>query len=144
MPLKEIRLYLERDWLTLYLKDTWYLWCQNSKNQQLIDILACYSANKPSFQNPTKGILKDGSLAESQARVSRCCRFLLFWHHNYQVSLKFTYGPTSDTNTVNILVSRGEPAARYSHFFQTLWIQSDQLLAFIHPDWFVLVFGIHM
>ena len=29
----------------------------------------------------------EGLLAELQARMSRDCRFLLFWHHNYQVSL---------------------------------------------------------
>ncbi len=28
----------------------------------------------------------EGLLAELQARMSRDCRFLLFWHHNYQVS----------------------------------------------------------
>ncbi len=27
---------------------------KNSKNQQLLEILACNSANKPSFQNQTK------------------------------------------------------------------------------------------
>ncbi len=30
---------------------------------------------------------KDGLLAELQATTSKSCRFLLFWHHNYQVSL---------------------------------------------------------
>ena len=33
------------------------------------------------------GIWKDGLLTELQARTSRDCRFLLFLHHNYQVSL---------------------------------------------------------
>ncbi len=33
------------------------------------------------------GFWKDGLLAKIQARTSRSCRFLLFLHHNYQVSL---------------------------------------------------------
>ena len=35
------------------------------------------------------GFWKDGLLAEIQARMSRSCRFLLFLHHNYQVSLRW-------------------------------------------------------
>ena len=34
-------------------QDTWYLWGKNSENMQLLDVLVCNSANKPSFQNPT-------------------------------------------------------------------------------------------
>ncbi len=30
---------------------------------------------------------KDGLLTESQARMSRGCRLLLFWHHSYEVTL---------------------------------------------------------
>ncbi len=30
---------------------------------------------------------KDGLLTELQAKMSRGCRFLLFWHHNYWVTL---------------------------------------------------------
>ncbi len=33
------------------------------------------------------GFWKDGLLTELQARTSKSCRFLLFWHHSYQVSL---------------------------------------------------------
>ncbi len=32
-------------------------------------------------------ILKNGLLAELEGRTSRSCRYLLFWHHKYQVSL---------------------------------------------------------
>ncbi len=37
-------------------KDTCYLWGKNSKNPQLLDILACNSANNPSFW---KGFLSE-------------------------------------------------------------------------------------
>ncbi len=37
-----------------WFKDTCYAWCKKQQNLQLLDILACNSANKPSFQNPTK------------------------------------------------------------------------------------------
>ncbi len=33
------------------------------------------------------GFWKDGLLTEVQAKMSRSCRSLLFWHHNYQVTL---------------------------------------------------------
>ena len=88
---------------------------------QPLDVLACNSANKQSFQNLTKNpfaqcsldvksvvtsmehwlkrlfvrFLKDGLLAELEARVPRSCRVLLFWHHNYQVSLNNIYLPLS-------------------------------------------------
>ncbi len=79
----------------------WYhlkvTWCQNSKNLLSLDILACNSAKKSSFQNSTKhlfaqcsidvGFWKDGLLAELQAKMYRGCRFLLFWHHSYEVTL---------------------------------------------------------
>ncbi len=69
-------------------KVTWYMW---GKNMQLLDVLFCNSANKPSFQNPTKGLFLDFEkmiyLAELQVRMSRYCRFLLFSPHKYQVSL---------------------------------------------------------
>ena len=42
------------NWISGQFKGTWYLWGKNSKNMQLLDILAYNSANKPSFQNPTK------------------------------------------------------------------------------------------
>ncbi len=65
---------------------------------QCLDVLACNSANKPSFQNLQKGLFaqrsldgKDGLLAELQAKMSRGCRFLLFWHHSYEVTLRFSY-----------------------------------------------------
>ena len=75
--------------------------------QKIAKIWACNSANKPSFQNPTKKNKTKKNcirvkLAELQARMSRGCRFWLFLHHNYQVSLtknpsKLTYivGPKS-------------------------------------------------
>ncbi len=47
-----------------------------AKDLQPVDILACNSANK------------DGLLTELQAPMSRKCRFLLFFHHNYQVFLR--------------------------------------------------------
>ncbi len=74
-----------------------------AKNLRPLDILACNSANKPSFTLPTdhftvaehlkcsigqKGFVafwKDGLLAELPAWMSRGCIFL---HHNYQVSLR--------------------------------------------------------
>ena len=34
------------------------------------------------------GFLKDGILTELQAKMSTSCRFLIFWHHNYQVTLR--------------------------------------------------------
>ncbi len=36
---------------------------------------------------------KDGLLTELQAQMSRGCIFLLFWHHNYQVTLNLSYWP---------------------------------------------------
>ncbi len=84
-------------------KDTSYLhvW---GKNMQLLDVSVCNSANKPSFQNPTKSHFAQSSIygksavsgfekivyliAELQVRTSRSCRFLLFLPHKYQVSLK--------------------------------------------------------
>ncbi len=47
---------------------------------QLLDILVCNLANKPSFQ-------KMVILAELQVKMSRSCRFLLFLTHKYQVTL---------------------------------------------------------
>ncbi len=38
-------------------------------------------------KRPFVGFWKDGLLIELQARTSKSCRFLLFLHHNYQVSL---------------------------------------------------------
>ena len=49
-------------------------WCQNSRTLQPLDVFACN--------------WKDGLLAELQAKISRGCRFLLFWHHSYEVTLK--------------------------------------------------------
>ncbi len=60
------------------IKDTRYLWGKNSKQMQLLDVLACNSANK------------DGLLAELQTRMSRSCWFLLFSPLKYQVSLMQT------------------------------------------------------
>ncbi len=34
------------------------------------------------------GFWKDGLSAELQAKMSRGCRFLLFWHHSYEVTLR--------------------------------------------------------
>ena len=41
------------------------------------------------WNSSNSGHWKDGLLAEIWARMSRSCRFLLFLHHNYQVSLTF-------------------------------------------------------
>ncbi len=49
----------EKPWKTVWIKYTWYVWGQNSKNRQLLDILACNSANDPSFQNQENGFLTD-------------------------------------------------------------------------------------
>ncbi len=38
----------------LIFKDTWYLWAKSSGNMQLLDVLVSNSADKSSFQNPTK------------------------------------------------------------------------------------------
>ncbi len=46
----------------LTFKDTCYLWGKNSKNPQLLDILACNSANNPSFWNLTKSLSAQCSL----------------------------------------------------------------------------------
>ncbi len=58
---------------SLNVKDTWYLWGKNSENMQLLDVLVCNTANKPSFQNLTKShfvrFWKGGLLAELQARM---------------------------------------------------------------------------
>ncbi len=35
------------------------------------------------------GFWKDGLSTELQAKMSRGCKFLLFWHHNYQVTLRW-------------------------------------------------------
>ena len=40
---------------------------------------------------------KDSLLAELRAKMSRGCRFLLFWHHSYKVTLKWS-------NNINIPV----------------------------------------
>ncbi len=40
---------------------------------------------------PIIQLIKDGSLAEIWARMSRSCRFLLFLHDNYQVSLTYQF-----------------------------------------------------
>ncbi len=53
---------------------------------QLLDVLVCNFANKPSF--PFLDFLKDGILAELLVKMSRSCRFLLFWAHKYQVTLR--------------------------------------------------------
>ena len=45
--------YVRFNILTFKNNSTWYLWGRNSKNIQLLYILACNSANKPSFQNTT-------------------------------------------------------------------------------------------
>ncbi len=81
---------------------------KNSKNLRLLDILAYSSANKPSFRNPTKSLFAQcfhtemstsllagdrevmimySILAESQARMSRGCRFLQFFKHKCLVTL---------------------------------------------------------
>ena len=56
----------------------------NSKYMQPLDIFACNSVDKPSFQNPTKDLL----LAELQAKMPRGCRFFLLKHHSYEVTLR--------------------------------------------------------
>ncbi len=40
----------------IIIKDTWYLWAKNSENMQLLDVLVCNLANKPSFWNLTFSI----------------------------------------------------------------------------------------
>ena len=60
-----------------------------------LNILTCNSANKLLFFTSIEhwakrlfvGFQKYGLLAELQARMSRDCRFSLFLHHNYQVTL---------------------------------------------------------
>ncbi len=63
---------------------------------QLINhLFKCYFKNVTalftSMEHWAKGLFVwfwiEGLLAELQVRMSRDCRFLLFWHHNYQVSL---------------------------------------------------------
>ena len=39
-----------------FFKDTSYVWGKKQQNLQLLNILSCYSANKPSFQNLTKSL----------------------------------------------------------------------------------------
>ncbi len=73
---------------------------KNTNNLQLLGFQACNSANNPSFQNLTSNCCtgqkaffvrfwKDGLFPQLQAKMSWGCRSLLFWHHNYQVSLTF-------------------------------------------------------
>ena len=79
----------------------------------------CNSANEPSFQNLTKrlfvGFWKDCLLAELQARMSKSRRFLLFLHHNYQVSLSKIHCITNDCNHDN--VQRHRLTLRVSNVF---------------------------
>ncbi len=42
--------------LKIFIKDTCYGLGKNSQNQQLLDILACNSANRPSFKGRTKAM----------------------------------------------------------------------------------------
>ena len=58
-------------------KVTRYLCFRNSKNLHPLDILGFNSANK------------DGLLPESQTRMSRGCRFLLFLKHRCLVTLNW-------------------------------------------------------
>ncbi len=64
---------------------------------QLLDVLVCNLANKPSFQNPIKSLFTqctiDGILAELQVKMSGSCRFLLFLPHKYQVTLMIALLP---------------------------------------------------
>ncbi len=79
-----------------FLSKMWYIISYQNKtikNLQHLDILASISANKQSFQNPTKwffiGFRKDGLLTELQAKMSKGCRYLLFRHHNYYLIMRY-------------------------------------------------------
>ena len=76
---------------------------QNSKNLRPLDILACDSANKTSFLNPSKSLFgalgkkpfvrfgKYGLYAELQARMSRRRKCLLFLKHKCLVTLTWIH-----------------------------------------------------
>ena len=74
---------------------------------QLLNVLVCNLANKPSFQNLTKrpfcGFWKDGILAELQVKMSRSCRFLLFLPHTYQVTLTYFWNDCNEVILVNAI-----------------------------------------
>ena len=56
----------------------------------LFDNWVIFQKSEGSFFNQVTifvGFWKDCLLAELQAKMSKDCRFLLFWHHNYQESL---------------------------------------------------------
>ena len=59
-------------------------------------------------KKPFSGFQKDGILAELQARVSRDCRFLVFYHHNYQLSLR-VYDMITRTAEISSLPSKNFP-----------------------------------
>ena len=89
---------------------------------QLLGVLVCNSANKPSFQSPTKlhffhlwsveqtglflDLEKSGLLAKLQARMSRSCRFFLFLPYEYQVSLNAITGSANDLTFLSSLTIR--------------------------------------
>ena len=55
------------------IKDTFYVWGKKQQNLQLLDILACNLANKPSFQNLTKSLF--GVITELSTKISRSAVF---------------------------------------------------------------------
>ena len=61
---------------------------------------------------------KDCILAELHAIMSKSCRFLLFSHHNYQVSLKTS--PTNSTHAINL-----QSNLKWSGAFKHLKIRPD-------------------
>ncbi len=85
------------------LKVTSQEWCQKSRNLQPLDVLACKSANKPSFQN---------LFAKLQAKMSRSCRFLLFWHHSYDLTLRRIWDLRFNKNTLSEAIGSLEAVAR--------------------------------
>ncbi len=50
-------------------KDTSYVWGKKQQKLQLLDILACNSANKQSFQNPTKSLFAQRSIDGKSAAL---------------------------------------------------------------------------
>ncbi len=64
-----------------WFKDTCYVWGKSQQNLQLLDVLACNSANKPSFSNPTKSLFAQRSIdVKSAATFLRQQMLLLKCH----------------------------------------------------------------
>ncbi len=63
----------------LYIKVTRHSCFKNSKNLRPLDILACNSANKPSFQNLTKSLFAQCSIDVKSAMSLRGFEETKFW-----------------------------------------------------------------